>query len=179
MQKLRRQLLLLEDVDGLGRSGDLAYAKPGFVRNYLMPRKLAVVADKHTLRMRERLQKTRQERAIGDKKEAEEVAKRICDRTLEIEVKVDPDGHMYGSVSTLDLVHLFKKEGIELERKNFLLPQAIKELGEHSIKMRLKEDIPAEFKLLIKSDIELPKVQKQKIAEEAPPSEAPPVTEGA
>lgn len=172
MQK--NQLLLIEDVDGLGRSGDVVTAKPGFIRNYLFPKKMAVAADKHTLRMREKLQSERAKRAVGDKKEAEELAKVINGKTFEIEVRVDPDGHMYGSVTNADLVDLFQKEGIALEKKNFLLPQAIKTLGEHEIKLRLKENTPAEFKLVINSDIEILKpavVEKPAPVEEAPPSE--------
>jgi|SRR3989338_91183 len=149
----KNQLLLLEDVDGLGRCGDVVSAKPGFIRNYLLPREMAVYANKHTLRMRSKLQEERAKRAIHDKKEAEELALRINEMKLELEVKVDPDGHMYGSVSSLDLVHLLEKEGIAVERKNFLLPHAIKTLGEHPIPLRLKEGVPATFILKINSDI--------------------------
>lgn len=175
MKKQKNQLLLLEDVDGLGRSGDVVTAKPGFVRNFLLPKKMAVVADNHTLRMREKLQEERAKRAAVDKKEAEALAKKINGMTLEIEVKVDPDGHMYGSVSSSDLVELFAQEGMTVEKKNFLLPQAIKTLGKHEINMRLKENTPAEFTLLVNSDIEIVKpvsvVKPEAKEEEAQPEE--------
>ena len=167
MQK--NQLLLIEDVDGLGRSGDVVTAKPGFIRNYLLPKKMAVIADKHTIRMREKLQEERGKRAVVDKKDAEALAKRIHEKTFEIEVKVDPDGHMYGSVSTTELIHLLEKEGIVVEKKNFLIPHAVKSLGEHVINMRLKENTLAELKLTVNSDIEILKpavVEKPAPAEE-------------
>ena len=155
MKMQKNQLLLIEDVDGLGRSGDVVTAKPGFFRNYLLPKKMAVFADKHTLRMREKLKEERFKRAAVDKKEAEALSKRINETTLEIEVKVDPDGHMYGSVGSGDLVELLAKEGMTVEKKNFLLAHSIKSLGVHEIKMRLKENTPAEFKLIVNSDIEI------------------------
>src|SRR3972149_2323186 len=115
MNTQKNQLLLLDDVDGLGRSGDVVTAKPGFIRNYLLPNDMAVYANKHTLRMQAKLQDDRSKRAINDKKEAEAIALRLNSMTLEIEAKVDPDGHMYGSVTSLDLVRLLEKEGIVVE----------------------------------------------------------------
>lgn len=157
MNKQKNPLLLLEDVDGLGRTGDVVTAKPGFVRNFLLPKKMAVVANKHTLRMQTKLQEERAKRADTDKKEAEALAKKINDLTLEIEVKVDPDGHMYGSVANQDLVTLFAEQGMSVERKNFLLSHAIKTIGEHTINIRLKEGVLASFKLVVNSDIEIVK----------------------
>jgi len=154
-QRQKHKLLLIQDVDGLGRSGDLVSAKPGFIRNYLFPKKMAVAANQHTLRMQDKLQEERRNQAVSDKADAEALAQKIDGKTFEIEVKVDPDGHMYGSVSTLDLVHLFEQEGLHVERKNFLLGQTIKQIGTHTIKIKLKEDVPASFTLQINSDIEI------------------------
>src|SRR5579872_4257004 len=111
---MQYQLLLVEDVDDLGRSGEIVKVKPGYARNFLLPRKFAVIADKGTLRMQARLQEERAKRAEVDKKEAEELALTINGKEVSILVKVDPEGHMYGSVSAHDIAHLFEKEGIKL-----------------------------------------------------------------
>ncbi|HSX11933.1 MAG TPA: 50S ribosomal protein L9, partial [Rhabdochlamydiaceae bacterium] len=87
---MKNQLLLVEDVDDLGRSGDVVSVKPGFARNFLIPQKKAVVATKGTLRMQERLKEERAQKAIVDKKEAEEFAARIEGMVLTTTVKVDP-----------------------------------------------------------------------------------------
>ncbi len=150
------QLLLVEDVDDLGRSGEVVKAKPGFARNFLLPQKLAVIADKNTLRMQARLQEERAKRAEVDKKEAEALSLKINGKELTILVKVDPDGHMYGSVSAPDIVSLFEKEGINIEKKNVVLQQPIKTLGDFTINLRLKEGIPATFKLTVQSETPLP-----------------------
>ena len=150
------QLLLMEDVDDLGRSGQVVKVKPGYARNFLLPQKLAVIADKGTLRMQSSLQEERAKRAVVDKQEAEILAGRINGKELTILVKVDPDGHMYGSVGPVDIVHLFEKEGIQIERKNVILAQPIKQLGPVQINLRLKEAVPASFKLIVESETPLP-----------------------
>ena len=165
-------LLLIEDVDDLGRSGDVVTVKPGYARNFLLPQKKAVVADKFTLRMQARLQEERAKRAAVDRKDAEVLAERISAKVMEITVKVDPEGHMYGSVSALDIVHLFEEEGISLEKKSVLLAHPIKSLGRHQVSLRLKEGVPASFTLQVNSDIPLPvKPAEEVVFVEETPSE--------
>jgi large subunit ribosomal protein L9 len=150
---MENQLLLLEDVEDLGRSGDLVKVKPGYARNYLLPSKRAVIADKRTLRMQAKLKEERAKKAVVDKKDAEELGARIQGMVLTTTVKVDPEGHMYGSVAALDVVHLFEKEGIALEKRSIILPQAIKELGVYNLSLRLKEGVMTSFTLKVVSDV--------------------------
>ncbi len=146
---MRQQLLLLEDVDGLGRKGELVSAKPGYVRNFLMPRGMAIVASSNTLRKQERLREEREKQAIVDRQESEILAKKLDGLELEIKVKVDPEGHMYGSVSVFDILHLFEAQGFQIERKFIQMNRPIKETGVHKISLKLKEGIPAIFQLKI------------------------------
>jgi len=157
----QNQLLLIQDVDNLGRSGDLVRVKPGFARNFLLPQKKALIADKGTVRLRAKLQQEREKLAFVDKQEAEGIAARITDMRLSIVVKVDQEGHMYGSVSQMDIVHLFEKEGIQLEKRNVILPNPIKKIGETTIQLKLKEGVPASFTLVVESDIPVPAVAKE------------------
>jgi large subunit ribosomal protein L9 len=150
------QLLLLEDVDDLGRSGDLVKVKPGFARNYLLPQKKAVIADKRTLRLQDKLKEERAKKAVVDKKESEALSERIQGMVFVKEVKVDPEGHMYGSVSALDVLHLFEREGIKLEKRSVILPHPIKELGVYNLSLRLKEGVMTSFTLKVVSDIKQP-----------------------
>ena len=146
------QLLLLEDVDDLGRSGDVVKVKHGFARNFLLPQKKAVFVDKQTLRMQTKLKEERAKLAVIDKKDSEELATRIQGMVLTSIVKVDQEGHMYGSVSSLDVVHILEKEGISLKKSHVLLPQPIKELGVYNISLKLKEGVLTAFTLKIESD---------------------------
>lgn len=146
---MKQQLLLLQDVDSLGKKGEIVTAKPGYIRNFLLPQGLAVVATENTLRKQERLRKERAEQAIIDRKESEELALQIEGATLEISVKVDPEGHMYGSVSASDIGDLFKEKNLPVERKAIQVTKPIKETGKHSISIKLKEGVMATCELNI------------------------------
>jgi large subunit ribosomal protein L9 len=138
---MKQQLLLLEDVDALGKKGEIVTAKPGYIRNYLLPKKLAIIASANTLRKQECLRKERAQQAIVDRQESEELAKQIETISLEIKVKVDPEGHMYGSVSAADIAQLFQEQGLPVDRKNVALTKPIKETGPKDISIKLKEGI--------------------------------------
>lgn len=138
---MKQQLLLLEDVDALGKKGEVVSAKPGYIRNFLLPRGLAVIASPNTLRKQERLKAEREKQAIIDRQESESLAKQIEGLVLETKVKVDPEGHMYGSVSALDIAQLFHEKAIPIEKKYIQLTRPIKETGAHKITLKLKEGI--------------------------------------
>lgn len=167
---MRQNLLLLEDVQDLGRSGEIASVKAGYARNYLLPQKKAVIAGEHTLRMQKRLQEDRAKQAVLDKKEAEALAKVMELITLETSVKVDPEGKMYGSVSQQDIVNLLEPHGIKLDKRTVILKHPIKETGTFTISFRLKEGVEAFCKLNILPEggkLPLPKT-KSKIEETLP-----------
>jgi len=144
------KILLIEDVDNLGRKGDVATVKPGYAYNYLIPQGFALIADKSALRRQARLQEERRLKAEHERKEAEEMASRLNGECIEVEVKVDHEGHMYGSVTSLDVIDLLKlKTGIELEKKMVQLKHPIKEVGVFTISLRMKEGVTAEIQLKI------------------------------
>jgi large subunit ribosomal protein L9 len=147
--KQKQKLLLLADVDSLGKKGEVVTAKPGYVRNFLFPQRLAILANSHTLRKQERLREERFKQAAVDHKEAEALANRIAGIALETRVKVDPEGHMYGSVSAQDIAELFQKLDLPVERKYIQLPRPLKETGQHKIVLKLKEGVPASCTLTI------------------------------
>lgn len=148
------QYLLLEDVESLGHSGEIVKnVKPGYVRNFLLPKKLVVIADKRTLRLQEKLKEQRQQKRILDKQESEAIASRIEGLTLTKVVKVDHDGHMYGSVSIADIVHLLNEHvQVEVDKKSIQLKHAIKTTGVHTVSLKLKEDVVASFNLKVISE---------------------------
>lgn len=144
------KLLLIEDVEDLGRSGDLVNVRPGFARNFLLPRGYAVIADKGSLRIQARLQEERVKKAAIDKEESEKTASAIEGVTLMTIVKVDHDGHMYGSVSSHDIVELLQTQAnVAVEKRAVTLKHAIKETGVHKIPVKLKEGVTASFTLKV------------------------------
>lgn len=168
---MANKLLLIEDVESLGRSGDIVSVRPGYARNFLMPMGFAVVADKNALRMQARLQEERKQKAILDRKESDEIASRLEGQSVTKIVKVDHEGHMYGSVSSADIVHLIQGNlSIELEKRSIQIKHAIKETGDHTITVKLKEGVTASFILRIVPDVVHGKI---------PASKAEPVEEAA
>jgi large subunit ribosomal protein L9 len=142
-------LLLIEDVDDLGRSGDIVSVKPGYARNFLIPSRKALVADANARRMQARLKEERAKKAEIDKQESEVLAGQIEGISLRIEVKVDPDGNLYGSVTSLDVLRLLKEEGHDLEKRSVQLPHAIKATGVHKIELKLKEGVMTNIQLQV------------------------------
>jgi len=161
--KSKIKLLLLKDVEDLGRSGEVASAKPGYARNYLVPYKFAVVATPNTLKMQEKLQKERAIKAVEEKKEAEELAKTLESITLSTTVKVDPEGKMYGSVTQQDIVNLLSQQNVVLSKKNIDMKKPIKEVGTFDIPLKLKENVQAKVSLqVIPEKIHMPKEEEKK-----------------
>lgn len=135
-------LLLLSDVDSLGRKGQVVKTKRGYARNYLLPKKFAVVADPHTLRMQDRLKAEREKQALLDKSNSETLAAKLLEASVTISVKVDHEGHMYGSVAAPQIVEaLHEQAGIELDKRAVALKHHIKKTGVHEVPIRLKEGV--------------------------------------
>ena len=162
---MKYHVLLLEDVTNHGRKGELAYVAPGFARNYLLPNAKAILATYATVKTQEKLKKERDAQAIIDRKESEKTAALLKEKKFETIVKVDNDGHMYGSVSIKDIAEFLFNEGFKIEKKHILLPLPIKTLGTHSIKLRLPEEIMASVSIEIKPDRIIEKKKKVKKAE--------------
>lgn len=167
------QVLLKEDVDATGKKGEIVKVRPGFARNYLLPQGKALVADKNALRMQERLREERLKQAAVDKKDSEAIAAKLVKIELATTVKVDKSGHLYGSVSAADLYSLLEStHGIILGKRDIQLKHPIKKLGTHTIHCKLKEDVPATFKVKVEGEGYTPPPEAV-LTEEAPKAEAP------
>lgn len=144
------KILLLEDIDNVGQKGEIVNVKSGYAYNFLIPQKHALVADANAIRKQAKLQEERRVKAVEDRKVSEEVAAKLTNETFTTEVKVDHDGHMYGSVSALDIVHLIKLQtGLEIEKRFVQLKHAIKQTGVHEITLRLKEGVETIIQLKV------------------------------
>ena len=113
------KLLLIEDVEDLGRSGDIVNVRPGFARNFLLPNQFGVVADKNALRMQARLQEERKKKAILDKQEAEKTAGALQGLSrFKRWSKLRGRGHMYGRVTVNDIDDIARKSNLTLRLKS-------------------------------------------------------------
>jgi large subunit ribosomal protein L9 len=154
---MAKKVLLLQDVESLGRKGDVASAKEGYVYNFLLPQQLAVLATPDALRQQTKLQEERKKIAAQDRKDSEELAARLNGETLAFTVKVDQEGHMYGSVSALDIASLIKMQtGIDLDKRYVQLKHPLKETGTYPITLKLKEDITCGVHVKVIPEHEMP-----------------------
>lgn len=141
------QVILTSHVDHLGRAGELVKVKPGYARNYLLPRSLAVVATRGNIRQVEherRLVLSRQER---ERKIAEGEAAQLEHLTVEIAMQAGEGDRLFGSVTSRDIADALAQRGIEIDRRKLVLDEAIKTLGEHKITVRFAPEIAATFKV--------------------------------
>jgi len=150
---MANKLLLLEDVEALGRSGDIVSVKPGYARNFLLPQGLAIIADKKALHMQARLQEERQKKAAVDRQASDELATKLEGQNITTVVKVDHEGHMYGSVNISDIVELLEQQmTIVLDKRAVQLKHPIKTTGVHKIHLKLKEGVQVSFSLTVEPE---------------------------
>ena len=169
----KQKVLLLEDVYNLGKSGEIVSVKSGFARNYLLPKKIALYAQKNSIKIQEKLIAERAKKAALDKKDSEFLAGKLKDLVITQIVKVDKENRMYGSVSSLDVFKLLEKEGYVIDRHWIDMKKPIKALGVHTIDLKLKEGVPASFNLKVVAEKNIEKEELEKVKESDTQEEKP------
>jgi large subunit ribosomal protein L9 len=143
------EVILREHVDNLGRRGEVVKVADGYARNYLLPRKLALLVTEGNKKQIER------ERAKFEAKEAEErkVAEALRDRLANLDIviarKVGETEALYGSVTSADITEALAAKGFEIDRRKLQLADPIKKVGEYDIPLRLHRDVPAQIKIKV------------------------------
>jgi large subunit ribosomal protein L9 len=146
------KLILREDVDNLGKGGDLVEVKPGYGRNFLLPRGLAVLANPKNVRDLEHQKRVAEAKAAKLKGAAEAVAKRLSETPLTLKRKVGEQDKLYGSVTTLDIVEALAQRGVTLDRRLLELSEPIKTVGDFEVPVKLHRDVPAKLKVKVEAE---------------------------
>ncbi len=141
------KVVLSEDVENLGSSGDVVRVRPGYARNFLIPRRLAVPATPSNLARVDDLKRAAAGRAQKELAGAEEVAKKIGGVSVKIARAVGDENKMYGSVTTRDIEEAFAKAGVEIDRKKLVLGEPIKLLGLHEVMLKLHPKVSVALKV--------------------------------
>jgi large subunit ribosomal protein L9 len=143
------QLLLIQNVDHLGKQGEVVEVKPGFANNYLLPQGLATMATDHHRRMvdkhKTRLAEIEKSRLADLRKLGEEIGK----QSITIEANANDEGHLYGSVGPTDIAASLKQNGFTITPDQVRLEGVLKELGLYTVKVHLHADIEAELKVWV------------------------------
>ena len=149
------ELILTENVPGLGAEADVIKVRRGYARNYLLPRKMAYEVTPAALRQLNALKQKRAEREARELNDAQELARRIGKTRFVFTLETGETGKAFGSVTTQDIVNRLKNEvGAEIDRHKIVLERPIKDTGEHEIAVKLHHDVTAQLVVQVKSAAE-------------------------
>jgi large subunit ribosomal protein L9 len=135
------KVILREDVPSLGKSGDLVSVKPGFGRNYLLPRKLAVLANEANVRQLEHDREVISARQAKLRGAAQTQAQKLSSVVVRISRKVGDQDKLFGSVTSLDIAEGLAAQGLKVDRRSIHLAEPIKTTGKHAVEIRLHRDV--------------------------------------
>ncbi len=142
------KVLLRDDVSGVGHKGDLCDVSDGYARNFLLPRGLAMRATDGVKSQAEGMRRARAVRDAQDREAAEEIAKSLVSKVLTIAARASDEGRLFGSISASDVASAVSAQThVELDRRQVLLGEPLKDLGTHTVMARLHTDV--EFPLTI------------------------------
>ena len=141
------KVILNSDIEKLGKLGDIVEVKPGYARNYLFPRDLALIPNKHNLQLMETRKKKVQKKLELEKLTAIEQKRKIEEITITIEKKAGETDTLFGSVTPTEIEEKLQEQGITIERRKLHIEEPIKRLGSYSCKVKLFDDVEAEFKI--------------------------------
>jgi large subunit ribosomal protein L9 len=143
------KVILKEDVKNIGSMGQIVDLADGFVRNYLVPRGLAVEANVKNIKSLEHEKKVIHEKAKKIRNQAQDLAGKISDLTLVIKAKAGEEGKLFGSVTTMDIAEQLKNAGFEIDKKKISVEEPIKRIGSYSVKVRIHPEIATEVNLQV------------------------------
>jgi large subunit ribosomal protein L9 len=143
------KVILKHDVKGVGHAGDVKEVKDGYARNFLFPTGAAAIADAGALKNWERHRSEREERDRAARADAESIAARLRELTLEIAVKAGEKSRLFGSVTNAQIAELIAQQGIEVDRHAIHLRQPIKTLGDFGVEIKVAAGVDAHLTLRV------------------------------
>ncbi|AXR74504.1 MULTISPECIES: 50S ribosomal protein L9 [Auritidibacter] len=146
----QQKLILTQEIPGLGIAGDVVEVKNGYARNYLIPRGFATRWTRGAENQVEEIRKTRAARAMANLEEAQALAEKLQQQPVQIQVASGETGRLFGSVTSSDIVEALEAAGHEsIDRRNVVLTDSIRSLGNYSVQIRLHDDVIAQVELAV------------------------------
>jgi large subunit ribosomal protein L9 len=143
------EVILREHVDHVGKRGDIVKVADGYARNYLLPRKLALLATEGNKKHVERERKIMETREADEKGQAQAMGARLTAIDITIARRVGDTEQLYGSVTAADITDYLKGKGFEVDRRKLILPEAIKSIGEHDVPLKLHREVTVPLKVKV------------------------------
>ena len=142
-------VILREHIDNLGHRGEIVKVADGYARNYLLPRKLALIATEGNKKQVERERVKFEARELEEKKVAEAVAARLANIEIVIARKVGETEALYGSVTSADIADALLAKGFDIDRRKLQLPDPIKRIGDVDVPIKLNREVTATVKVRV------------------------------
>jgi len=146
------KVILKEDVQNLGQQGDVVEVKSGYARNYLMPKKLAILFTAQQQKSIEEAQRMEVRKLEREKDQLESILKEVKSLSLSLKMKSEDDDKLFGSVTKLDIVKLLEENGIKIDKKYIDLESPIKTLGEHEVNVSFTKEMSESFTLSVEKE---------------------------
>lgn len=146
------EVILREDVADLGSAGDVVKVKPGFARNFLLPRGLAAVADTRNVHVLEHQKRLAADKGERDRRQAQTAADRLSKVRLTIKTRAGEEGKLFGSVTNLDIERALATQGFTVERRRIRLEEPIKSVGEYVVPVHLGVGIDAQVTVVVEAE---------------------------
>jgi len=142
-------IILTQDVPKLGYKGDTLKVRPGYARNFLIPQGMAIIATKVNAKIMEENQRQASHKIAKVKQEAEELAAKLADTTIEMVAKTGTSGKIFGSITTLQVAQALKEKGFDIDRRKISLNEEIKNVGSYTATLDLHKNVKATINLVI------------------------------
>lgn len=131
------EIILKETIDTLGQEGEIVKVKNGYARNYLIPQKKAVLVNAHALGLLEKEKQAIEARLAQQQKDAEKITAQLADKIVTITKRVGDENRLFGSVTSSDIVAGLEEAGVKVDKKNIVLKEPIKQLGEYNVSIKV------------------------------------------
>jgi large subunit ribosomal protein L9 len=145
-------VILREEVEKLGNRGSIVKVADGYARNYLLPKKLAVLATESNRKIVEQEREAWLRKEAKIKTDAEDLGRLLSGVTLTFRQKVGENDHLFGSVTAKDIAEALEKQNFHLDRRKVLLDEPIKTLGEHKISLRLHREVSIDIPVIVEKE---------------------------
>lgn len=146
-------VILKKDVKGTGKAGEVIKVSPGYARNMLIPRGLAVEATEGNVRNLEKQKKIQQEKQAEEKAAAEALSDKLAKETITIKTKAGEGGRLFGSITNKDISEAIEKQmHIKIDRRKIVLDSPIKELGSTQVEIKLYPEVTGKIKVDVKEE---------------------------
>lgn len=165
------EIILNQDIPKLGYKGDIVEVKAGYARNFLIPQGIAMVANQSNRKMHAEMMKQQSNKLAKRRDDAQVLANRLEATEITMKAKTGNTTKIFGSITTLQIAHLLKDQGFDIDRRNISFPDPIKETGAHKAVVECYKDIYANLTINVKPE-KAPKVEKVAEPEATEPAES-------